>query len=130
MIHRGETRTVVAFGPWAFKFGHGRRGAQCNRHEAELYNRSRSKPHRQSMLCPVLWWSRSGRLQIARRAATPITQAQLNERKDHAFYEWDYEGASDDGFPFEWKRTDWGVLDGRIVAIDYAATVHSDEGKH
>ena len=73
---RGTTRTVVLFGPWAFKFGRGEYGARCNRYEADLYDRSRSKPHRQAMLCPVLWCSRSGKLLIARRAASPLTAAK------------------------------------------------------
>ena len=38
----------------------GEYGARCNRHEADLYRRSRSKPHRETMLCPVLWCSPSG----------------------------------------------------------------------
>ena len=91
-----------------------------------MYARNRNKPHRQLMLCPVLWCSSSGKLQIARRAATPITQAQLDglKRDQRAWNEWDYLGPEDDECPFEWKPTDWGVLDGRLVAVDYAATCH------
>ena len=40
MIYRGSTRTVVTFGPLAFKFGRGKNGMRCNRHEADLYRRS------------------------------------------------------------------------------------------
>jgi hypothetical protein len=58
-----------------------------------------------------------------RRAATPVTQDQVNERKANAFSEWNYLGDPDDESPFEWKRSDWGVLvDGTLVAVDYAAT--------
>jgi hypothetical protein len=122
----GSTRAVLPFGPWVFKFSRSEYGARCNRHEAELYARNRNKPHRQLMLCPVLWCSSSGKLQIARRAATPITQAQLDglKRDQRAWNEWDYLGPEDDECPFEWKPTDWGVLDGRLVAVDYAATCH------
>jgi hypothetical protein len=122
MIRCGSTRTVLPFGPWAFKFGRGEHGARCNRHEAELY--ARSKPYRQLMLCPVLWCSQSGNLQIARSAATPIAQAQLDELKARELGPngWNYVGTGDDECPFEWKPTDWGYLDGRIVAVDYAAT--------
>jgi hypothetical protein len=45
------------------------------------------------------------------------------ERKAVAWLEWDYAGPSDDGLPFEWKPSDWGYLDDRVVAVDYAATV-------
>ena len=60
MILRGETRAVLLVGPWAFKFSRNEYGARCNRHEAGLFRRCRSKPHREAMLCPVLWCSRSG----------------------------------------------------------------------
>jgi len=56
-------------------------------------------------------------LQIARRAATPITQTEAYERKANAASEWDYL-PPDDECPFEWKPSDWGYLDGRIVAVD------------
>jgi hypothetical protein len=123
MIQRGTTRTVLSVGPLAFKFGRGEYGARCNRYEAELYARSRSKRHRQSMLCPVLWCSRSGQLLIARRAATPVTPSQLAERKAHAWDEWNYEGHGDDECPFEYgKPTDWGCLDGRLSAVFSGST--------
>ena len=38
---------------------------------------------------------------------------------------WDYGGACDEGVPFERKQRDWGWLDGRAVAVDYA---NLDEG--
>jgi hypothetical protein len=110
----------VTFGPWAFKFGRGKDGVQCNWHEADLYRRSSSR--RRAMLCPVLWCSRPAFVSIMRRAATPITRVELGERKARAFFEWDYAGPGDDGHPFEWKPSDWGYIDGRVVAIDYAAT--------
>ena len=43
-----------------------------------------------------------------RCAATPVTQAQANERKANASSEWDYEDPGDDGHPFEWKVSDLG----------------------
>jgi hypothetical protein len=52
-----------------------------------------------------------------RYAATPVTQAQANERKANAWSEWDYEGPGDDEHPFEWKLSDWGVLRGRARAM-------------
>lgn len=33
---------------------------------------------------------------------------------------WDYRGPGDDESPFERKANDWGWLDGRPVAVDYA----------
>jgi len=51
-----------------------------------------------------------------------LVEPALDERKAVAWLEWDYAGPSDDGLPFEWKPSDWGYLDGRVVAVDYAAT--------
>src|SRR5262245_57939440 len=117
MIYRGSTRTVVAFGPWVFKFGRSKDGMRCNLHEADLYRRS--SPQRRSMLCPVLWCSRPAFVSIMRRAETPVTQGTLDERKAVAWHEWGYAGPGDDGHPFEWKTSDWGYLKGRVVAVDY-----------
>jgi hypothetical protein len=74
------------------------------------------------MLCPVLWCSRPALVSIMKRARTPVTKGALDERKGVAWLEWDYTGPSDDGLPFEWKPSDWGYLDDRVVAVDYAAT--------
>jgi hypothetical protein len=92
----------------AFKFARHEYGLRCNKHEAELYSRNRNKQHRRLMLCPVFWCSPSGKLLIMRCAATPVTQAQANERKANASSEWDYEDPGDDGHPFEWKVSDLG----------------------
>jgi len=58
------------------------------------------------------------------RAATPVTQDQIEDLKMRAWSEWDYLGsnANDDECPFEWKPSDWGDVNGRLVAVDYAAT--------
>ena len=75
MFRAGATRAVVLFGPWAFKLARGKRGVQCNRHEADLFLRNKAKAHRRSMLCCVLWCSWPAVVLIMRRAATPITGA-------------------------------------------------------
>ena len=74
------------------------------------------------MLCPILWCSAPAIVLVMRRAATPATEDQVKELKANAWSEWDYLGDPDDECPFEWKRSDWGVLDDRLVAVDYAAT--------
>jgi hypothetical protein len=122
MFRAGATRAVVLFGPWAFKLARGKRGVQCNRHEADLFLRNKAKAHRRSMLCCVLWCSWPAVVLIMRRAATPITGAQLQALKAAAWSKWDYLGPGDDECPFEWKLDDWGTLNGRLIAVDYAAT--------
>jgi hypothetical protein len=127
MILYGTTRAVLSVGLWAFKLGLGKDGVRCNWHEADLYRRS--SPRRRAMLCPVLWCSRPAFISIMRRADSPITQGALDERKAVAWLEWDYAGPGDDGHPFEWKPSDWGYLDGRVVAIDYGATAFESRGQ-
>ena len=122
MMHLGTTRAVVLFGPLALKFAWRRSGVRCNRQEARLFHRNKNKVHRWSMLCPVLWCSWPAVILIMRRAATPVTQAQIDELKSQAWSKWDYLGLGDDECPFEWKPHDWGVLDDRLVAVDYGAT--------
>jgi hypothetical protein len=39
---------------------------------------------------------------------------------------WDYGGPGDDPDPTEPKRADWGMLEGRLVAIDYCAPAIDD----
>lgn len=99
-----------------------KRGIRCNEHEARLFARAKLHSHRRALLCPVLWCSRPSVVLIMRRAATPVSQDQIDELKVRAWREWDYLGPADDECPFEWKRSDWGVLDGALVAVDYAAT--------
>ena len=128
MIRLGTTRAVIAFGPWAFKLAKGRRGVRCNKHEADLFHRNKDKAHRRSLLCCVLWCSRPAIILVMRRAETPITQTQLEELmslETGAFHKWAYSGQGDDDHPFEWKPDDWGMVNGRIVAVDYAATAQA-----
>jgi hypothetical protein len=67
-----------------------------------------------------------------RRAKTPITQAQLEELRSPletgAARRWDYApNVGDDEYPFEWKKDDWGIVDGNIVAVDYAAIAPDED---
>jgi len=74
------------------------------------------------MLCPVVACSPNGVLLLA-KAATPLNQSEFDElRKTNGFPDWDYHPLDGDGeCPFEFhKRDDWGWLDGKLVALDYA----------
>jgi hypothetical protein len=115
---------VIVLGPLAFKFARGERGRRCNRYEVNLYKRV--SPRRRAMLCPVFWCAPTGSVLIA-RAARPLT---LRERdhlwKIEGFPDWDYMPPDDEHHPFEWKPSDWGILKGRLVALDYSAPVLFD----
>jgi hypothetical protein len=45
-----------------------------------------------------------------------------------AFPDWDYMPGGD-GDPFEPKATDWGRIDGRLVALDYSTPVYDSAGE-
>jgi hypothetical protein len=53
------------------------------------------------------------------RRAVPLTRQQLDLLDSDGFPDWDYmpPGPSE---PFEYKESDWGYLDGPVVALDYA----------
>jgi hypothetical protein len=58
---------------------------------------------------------------LVARAAIPLTEAEHHHFMDtDGFPDWDYV-PPDEKEPFEYKASDWGWLDGRIVAVDYAA---------
>jgi hypothetical protein len=120
MIRRGRTRFVVLCGSVAFKVAIGERGLRCNQFEANLYKRVNAQ--RREMLCPVIWCARAGSVLIARRADRELTE----QEKDHLIEtdgvpDWDYMPPNDDEHPFEFKASDWGWLDGRLVALDHSA---------
>jgi hypothetical protein len=120
LLRKGATRTVLVVGPLALKFAVGERGRRSNRFEADLYVRVNAR--RRAMLCPVVWCSRAGRLLVA-RAACPLTERERDQLwTTDGFPDWDYV-PPDETEPFEWKPSDWGWLDGRVVALDYAAPV-------
>jgi hypothetical protein len=120
----GTTRAVLCIGSLAFKLARSGRGGRCNRFEAELYGRSSQE--RRALLCSPLWCSPSGVVLVMRRAR-PMTEGEYltHVRDAGLMLAWDYRGPGDDGSPFEPKPKDWGWLDGRPVALDYA-NLHED----
>jgi hypothetical protein len=93
---------------------------RCNRFEADLFHGTSER--RREMLCPILWCSPCGVLMVS-RAAKPISEAEAKHLRDTlGFPDWDYTGPGDES-PFEPKASDWGRLDGRLVALDYSVQV-------
>jgi hypothetical protein len=59
---------------------------------------------------------------VARQADRELTEEEKLRLMDtDAFPDWDYVPPNDEGHPFEFKASDWGWLDGRLVALDYSA---------
>jgi hypothetical protein len=115
---------VLVIGPFAFKFARNERGRASNLYEAKLYRGASAS--RRALLCPVLWVSRHGTVQIM-RAAKPLADMMSQEEYLEAFEAWDYM-PGEDSCPFEPKACDWGWFEGRRVALDYStpAWAHLD----
>jgi hypothetical protein len=122
-VHWGATRVVVICGKIAVKFPLGEHGRCCNIFEAGIWERNKERPTRSRHLCPVLWCHPQGKVLIMPAAvplvpaADPIAMLSAMHGDDW----WDYRSGGDDGQPTEPKSADWGMLDGELVAVDYAA---------
>lgn len=114
----GTTRFVAVIHGYAFKFARGRKGCLCNLFEARTW--AEATPTRRRMLCPVLACAPSGVL-LVMPAARPLTEEEAQFHQDaDSFPDWDY-WPGDPTEPFEYKASDWGLLDGHLVALDYSA---------
>jgi len=72
------------------------------------------------MLCPIIAALPYG-LAIVMRRAAPLSEAEKDYLiETDGFPDWDYV-PPDDTAPFEYKASDWGRLEGRLVALDYSA---------
>ncbi len=119
-FHSGATRAVAVIDRLAVKVALDERGLRCNRFEQHVWRLFEQHKTRGQHLCPVLWSDPRGRF-LAMPAAGPLDGKQVRTMKRRAPLWWRYEfdGRS---VPWERKEEDWGVLEGRIVALDYAAT--------
>jgi hypothetical protein len=56
--------------------------------------------------------------------ATPLTEPEKEELIDSSgFPDWDYM-PGEESEPFEYKASDWGWFNGRLVALDYSTPAH------
>jgi hypothetical protein len=108
---------VIVVGRFALKFARNARGRASNLYEAKLYRTVNAT--RRALLCPVLWVSGRGFVQIM-RAAEPVTDMPSLEKYRHVAEAWDYM-PGEDSCPLEPKPSDWGWFEGRMVALDYSA---------
>jgi hypothetical protein len=107
---------VIVVGRFAFKFARNNRGRASNLYEATLYRNVNAT--RRALLCPVLWVSRNGAVQIM-WAAVPLTEMMTFDEYGEVVDAWDYM-PGEDSCPFEPKASDWGWFEGRRVALDYS----------
>jgi hypothetical protein len=92
---------VIVIGRFALKFARNDRGRASNLYEAKL-DRS-ANATRRPLLCPVLWVSRNGGLQIM-RAAQPLTDMITLDQYMEVAELWD-KMPGEDSCPFEPKVT-------------------------
>jgi hypothetical protein len=119
-IHRGTSRRTICVGPWAIKVARNGAGLRCNRLEVKCWERNQTNPTRRAMLCPVLMAFPLG-IAIIMQRAEPLSEHEADDlRRTRGFPDWDYAGRGDEECPFEHKGSDWGRLDGRLVALDYS----------
>jgi hypothetical protein len=118
MISYGTTRVVLCLSAYAIKIAKGKTGRRCNLFEADLWKRTSES--RRLMLCPVLASMPLGVALVMKRAK-PLSEEEKEHLIDvNGFPDWDYV-PPDETAPFEYKASDWGWLEGRLVALDYSA---------
>jgi len=78
---------VVVVSRFALKFARNARGRASNLYEAKLYRSVNAT--RRALLCPVIWVSRTGAVQIM-RAAKPLTDMMSLDEYTHVTETWDY----------------------------------------
>lgn len=116
----GARRTVYLVGPWAFKvpigrfgFTHWLRGWATNRNEAAWW---RSYPS--ELLCPVLATFFFGMIVVMPRCHPVPIWMPIVYKRIQRIYKTKY------GFsaPIECKASSFGMLNSRIVAVDYGVS--------
>ncbi len=107
-LRGGQTRKVLLVGRWAVKVPNPSSWKQFVMGILANLN-ERGWSGYDDRLCPVLWASRTGLLLVMRRAG-----ALVGEVPDMP------------GLPFlDMKAENFGVLEDRVVSVDYAETIES-----
>jgi hypothetical protein len=87
------------------------------------YAKAQTTSERRKLLCPVLACSPFG-VVLVQRTAAPISEEEAQAlRSTRGFPDWDYT-PGEDGDPFEPKASDWGRINGELVAVDYSTPAH------
>jgi hypothetical protein len=102
---------------WAFKVAKGERGYAANRSEYRAW--VTASPKRRELLCPSIKLIRDGQILVAKRVQVFEPGQMSLELYIQLGMAWKNEAPHDDA-PFEPGDRNWGWLDGRPVAIDYA----------
>ncbi|MCJ2112934.1 hypothetical protein MKK64_17270 [Methylobacterium sp. E-025] len=114
----GTTRLVLIFGGYALKIARHHRSRRCNRFEARIWSEATSD--RRKMLCPVLACREDGQFLLMLAASALSQEEAARRRRDFEFPDWDYIPGGESE-PFEYKASEWGKVNGRLVAVDYSA---------
>src|SRR3954469_23724620 len=105
-VRHGTNRCAVLIGHWAFKFPNPSSWRSLLYGLLNSMNEAATSDHERA--CPVLWRVPGGFLNIMPRCR-PLTDAEWQR----------FDAASVSGIEVEHKPDSFGVLDGRVVAVDY-----------
>lgn len=118
----GATRAVLLIGGWAIKFPHFGRGYQLGLHGILANLQEREWSCVDDRLCPVVWGDRCGLVLIMRRCE-PIPEEQGMTRHFASYFDgkgWPG-GVEIDTLVSDWKPQNFGVLNGKLVCLDYGS---------
>lgn len=121
-VKMGSTRRVICVANLAFKFPRNRAGFRCNKFEASCWARVRND-RRAELLCPTYWCDPFGLVLVMARADAAPLSFTLRDGMNIGL-EFDAltrEIGDDLQEPLECKRRDFGIYQGRVVAVDYSA---------
>lgn len=118
LVSTGSNRFVILAGPVAIKIARSAHGRKACLLERKIWAQYGGKPGNGDLLCPILWSDRQGRYVIM-RIAGPVPTQRIPEwliARDKWEY-WPVQGDQPD--PSEGDLSNWGVVNDRIVMIDY-----------
>lgn len=111
-LPRGAFRTVILAGAYAVKVPRIRLlavGMRCNRWEREVWRTWRLKVG-WDFLCPIVFADPFGLIVVMRRAAQPVTEAEVESTRAADWHP---------QVTCEHKVEDWGRIGPGIVVLDY-----------
>lgn len=116
MISHGTTRLVLCLGPYAIKIAK-EKGTTLQSVRGRPLEANHGRAAQNALPYPS---TIPFGVALMMKRAKPISE----EEKDHlistdGFPDWDYV-PPDETAPFEYKASDWGLLEGRLVALDYS----------
>lgn len=113
---------VIVVGRFAFKFARNSRGRASNLYEAKLYRSVNAT--RRALLCPVLWVSRHGAVQIMRAAKPLADMMSLSAINDYIALRRSMPAVSDEAL-FVSSRVPFARLPSRLISDQISLAIEA-----